>query len=135
MDHSNGDVTATATELVLREVHDGVCVLTLNRPDRMNAWTQQMEERYFDLLEGADRDREVRAIVVTGAGRGFCPGFDMDALAAFSGGEAPAPEAPRRAAARPRHVDRPAARSTFRYSRSGWNRQTPQPSGDATCAS
>jgi enoyl-CoA hydratase/carnithine racemase len=75
-------------DTVLREVTDGVCVLTLNRPERMNAWTHEMEARYFDLLAEAERDTETRVIVVTGAGRGFCPGFDMDALAAMSSGEA-----------------------------------------------
>ncbi|HEX8205301.1 MAG TPA: enoyl-CoA hydratase [Solirubrobacteraceae bacterium] len=74
-------------DLVLRDVTDGVCVLTLNRPDRMNAWTHEMEARYFDLLAEADGDPETRVIVVTGAGRGFCPGFDMEALSAMSSGE------------------------------------------------
>jgi enoyl-CoA hydratase/carnithine racemase len=59
---------------------DGVAVLTLNRPDRLNAWTRQMENRYFDLLEDCARDADVRTIVVTGAGRGFCAGADMDDL-------------------------------------------------------
>lgn len=76
----------TATETVLREVSDGVCVLTLNRPERMNAWTQTMEERYFGLLDEADRDPAVRVVVVTGAGRGFCPGADMQALTELSEG-------------------------------------------------
>ncbi len=80
--------TTTSTDVVLRDVSDGVCVLTLNRPDRMNAWTQAMEERYFDLLAEADRDPQTRAIVVTGAGRGFCPGFDMQELAALNAGQA-----------------------------------------------
>lgn len=69
-----------ADEVVLYEVRDGVALLTLNRPDRMNAWTIEMEDRYFDLLTEADQSPEVRAIVVTGAGRGFCPGADMEAL-------------------------------------------------------
>ena len=79
--------TTTTTDLVLREVTDGVCVLTLNRPDRANAWTQALEERYFDLLAEADADPGTRAIVVTGAGRGFCPGFDMQELSALGRGE------------------------------------------------
>ena len=78
---------ATTTETVLVGVSDGVCLLTLNRPDRMNAWTHEMEARYFDLLAAAERDRDTRVVVVTGAGRGFCPGFDMDALAAMSSGD------------------------------------------------
>ncbi|CAM03139.1 enoyl-CoA hydratase [Saccharopolyspora erythraea NRRL 2338] len=66
---------------VLAEVRDdGVLLLTLNRPDRLNAWTRTMQRRYFDLLEEADRDPRVRVVVVTGAGRGFCAGADMAAL-------------------------------------------------------
>jgi enoyl-CoA hydratase/carnithine racemase len=65
-------------EVVQRSIEDGVAVLTLNRPERLNAWTAEMERTYFDLL-AAERD-EVRAIVVTGAGRGFCAGADMQEL-------------------------------------------------------
>jgi len=71
-------------DVVLWEEADGVATLTLNRPDRMNAWTGQMEVRYFDLLERAATSPTVRVVVVTGAGRGFCPGADMDIL---SGGD------------------------------------------------
>jgi enoyl-CoA hydratase/carnithine racemase len=66
-----------ADEVVLYDVADGVAVLTLNRPDRLNAWTIPMEDQYFDRLLQAEADREVRAIVVTGAGRGFSPGADL----------------------------------------------------------
>ena len=72
--------TATA-ELVLAERRDAVLLVTFNRPDRLNAWTDELEEQYFDALEAADDDPEVRAIVVTGAGRGFSAGADMDDLA------------------------------------------------------
>ena len=66
--------------VVQRSIEDGVAVLTLNRPERLNAWTAEMERTYFDLLaDCAERD-VVRAIVVTGAGRGFCAGADMQAL-------------------------------------------------------
>ena len=75
-----------ASDVVLYEVRDGVALLTLNRPDRMNAWTGEMEDRYFDLLEQAEADADVRAVVVTGAGRGFCPGADMDLLQEIGGG-------------------------------------------------
>ncbi|MGH7899004.1 MAG: enoyl-CoA hydratase-related protein, partial [Candidatus Binatia bacterium] len=67
-------------DVVLRDLQDGVATLTLNRPERLNAWTPEMEIRYFGLLDEAAADPDVRVIVVTGAGRGFCPGFDMDAL-------------------------------------------------------
>jgi len=75
------------TEVVLMQVEDGVAVLTLNRPDRLNAWTGEMQVRYFDLLEECAGREDVRAIVVTGAGRGFCAGADMQNLQALSGGE------------------------------------------------
>jgi enoyl-CoA hydratase/carnithine racemase len=78
--HSNG---AGEAEVVLREVSEGVAVLTLNRPERLNAWTAPLERRYFDLLEEASADPEVKVIVVTGAGRGFCAGADMDDLEAI----------------------------------------------------
>lgn len=76
-----------SSEVVLHEVRDdGVGILTLNRPDRMNAWTGELETRYFELLGEFDRSADVRAIVVTGAGRGFCPGADMDLLQGLGGG-------------------------------------------------
>lgn len=67
-------------EPVLYEAKDGVALLTLHRPERLNAWTRALSKRYFDLLEQADSDPDVRAIVVTGAGRGFTAGADMDVL-------------------------------------------------------
>jgi enoyl-CoA hydratase/carnithine racemase len=65
---------------VLYEVDDGVAVITLNRPDRLNAWTPPMQVQYFDALAEATASRDVAALVLTGAGRGFCPGADMDYL-------------------------------------------------------
>jgi enoyl-CoA hydratase/carnithine racemase len=77
-----GDIGDDMTEadLVLADRVDGVMTLTLNRPDRMNAWTDDLERRFFDLVDEADDDPAVRAIVVTGAGRGFCPGMDSSVL-------------------------------------------------------
>jgi enoyl-CoA hydratase/carnithine racemase len=68
-------------DVVLYDAADGVATITLNRPDRMNAWTYEMESRYFDLLEQADADADIRVIVVTGAGRAFCAGMDAGILA------------------------------------------------------
>lgn len=76
---------------VLAERHGPVLLLTLNRPERLNAWTSTLEERYFDLLDEAEDNPEVRVIVVTGAGRGFCAGADMEALKSASTGGAAAP--------------------------------------------
>jgi enoyl-CoA hydratase/carnithine racemase len=74
-------------ELVLQTIADGVLTVTLNRPERMNAWTRAMERRYFDVLDAADDEPDVRAIVVTGAGRGFCPGMDTQSLAKAAASE------------------------------------------------
>jgi len=86
----------TADDVVLRDLTDGILTLTLNRPDRLNAWTREMGERYFDLLEAAAADKDVRVIVVTGSGRGFCAGADMDLLQSIGGGAAVVGEERRR---------------------------------------
>ena len=67
-------------DVVQRSIDEGVAVLTLNRPERLNAWTAEMERAYFDLLADCAEREDVRAIVVTGAGRGFCAGADMQEL-------------------------------------------------------
>jgi enoyl-CoA hydratase/carnithine racemase len=61
---------------------DGVALVTLNRPECLNAWTGEMQTMYFDLLVDCAARDDVRAIVVTGAGRGFCAGADMQHLQA-----------------------------------------------------
>ncbi len=71
---------------VLAERHGSVLLLTLNRPDRMNGWTEDLEDRYFELLDRAEADPEVRAVVLTGGGRGFCAGADFDDLATLTEG-------------------------------------------------
>ena len=71
---------------MLSKQQDGVLLLTLNRPDRMNGWTPDLEAAYFDLLDAGDADPGVRVIVVTGAGRAFCAGADMGRLKALSSG-------------------------------------------------
>ncbi|MGD0455818.1 MAG: enoyl-CoA hydratase [Solirubrobacteraceae bacterium] len=74
------------SEVVQMQIEDGVALLTLNRPDRLNAWTAEMEHAYFALLEQCAGDEQVRVIVVTGAGRGFCAGADMHELQAIGDG-------------------------------------------------
>ncbi|RJK97506.1 enoyl-CoA hydratase-related protein [Vallicoccus soli] len=74
------------TAQVLSEVDAGVAVVTLNRPDRLNAVTQEMGEAYLAVMRDADADPAVRAVVVTGAGRGFCAGADLQLLAAIADG-------------------------------------------------
>ncbi|MGX9390695.1 enoyl-CoA hydratase [Nitrobacteraceae bacterium UC4446_H13] len=65
---------------ILYGVEDRVATVTLNRPDRMNAWTPTMEREVREAMGAAAADDSVRVIVLTGAGRGFCAGADMDAL-------------------------------------------------------
>jgi enoyl-CoA hydratase/carnithine racemase len=71
---------------VTYEVTDGVALVTLNRPEKRNAWNLAMEEAYFGSLERATTSRDVRAIVVTGSGTTFCPGLDTGVLDELSAG-------------------------------------------------
>lgn len=84
----------TQSDVVLIAVEDGVAVLTFNRPDRLNAWTPELQTRYFDLLEECAERADVRAIVLTGAGRGFCAGADMQHLAQLMEGDGDLPAGP-----------------------------------------
>ena len=59
------------------EVADGVLTITLDRPERLNAFTEGMGAELIEAFDRADRDDEVRAVIVTGAGRGFCAGMDL----------------------------------------------------------
>jgi enoyl-CoA hydratase/carnithine racemase len=75
---------STITDPVLFERRDpGIALITLNRPERLNAWNGALATRYFELLDEAAADPTVKVIVVTGAGRGFCAGADMDTLQAI----------------------------------------------------
>ncbi len=64
-------------EQIRTEVEDRVLTITLNRPERLNAWTPVMARELMEAFDRADADDEVRAVVVTGAGRGFCAGADL----------------------------------------------------------
>ena len=72
-------------EQILYDVSDHVATLTLNRPEKLNAWTRKMGSEVFDCIQKADADEDVRVIVLTGAGRGFCAGADMSDLSSLSG--------------------------------------------------
>jgi enoyl-CoA hydratase/carnithine racemase len=65
-------------EQILYEVEDHVLTITLNRPERLNAFTATMGKELIEALDAADADDSVRAIVITGAGRGFCAGADLE---------------------------------------------------------
>ncbi len=70
-------VASTSFEQIITAVDDGVLTITLNRPERLNAWTAQMSRELIEAFDRADADDEVRAIILTGAGRGFCAGADL----------------------------------------------------------
>ncbi len=68
-----------AFEQIITEVSERVLTITLNRPERLNAWTPRMAEELIEAFDRADADDEVRVVIVTGAGRGFCAGADLAA--------------------------------------------------------
>ncbi len=79
-----------AYEQILYEVSDRIATITLHRPERLNAWTMRMSAEVRHACVQADRDAAVRAIVITGAGRGYCAGADMDMLQGLqTDGDAP----------------------------------------------
>jgi enoyl-CoA hydratase/carnithine racemase len=71
---------AMPNQETLYQVADRIATITLNRPDKLNAWTAIMEREVRSAVEEAERDENVRVIVLTGAGRGFCAGADMSLL-------------------------------------------------------
>jgi enoyl-CoA hydratase/carnithine racemase len=64
-------------EQIQTELADGVLTITLNRPERLNAWTATMGRELISAVDAADADDDVRAIIFTGAGRGYCAGADL----------------------------------------------------------
>ncbi len=69
---------AMAFEQILTDTSDGILTITLNRPDRLNAWTGQMGSELRAAFDIADTDDDVRVVIVTGAGRAFCAGADLE---------------------------------------------------------
>jgi enoyl-CoA hydratase/carnithine racemase len=82
---------------ILYEVKDPVATIEFNRPDRLNAFTYRMLEELRHALDQAERDERVVGIVITGAGRGFSAGMDMQSLAQTASGEQVGPGASQRA--------------------------------------
>jgi len=80
------DPATSDTDAVLYDVQGRTALITLNRPERLNAWNGDLAAGYFGPLDRAAADPGVGAIVVTGAGRGFCAGADMDVLQGIGGG-------------------------------------------------
>jgi len=66
------------------EAADYVATITLNRPDKLNAWTEKMDQEIGAAVRAASADDQVRVIILTGAGKGFCAGADMSLLSAIS---------------------------------------------------
>src|SRR3954465_2866500 len=98
---------AVGNDVVLRETSDGVATLTLNRPERRNGWSPELEAAYFAALDACDADDDVRAVVLTPPGSTFCPGLDTPRLPAVSprapaASRSPPPAAPPAGAPPPR---------------------------------
>lgn len=78
-------MTATASlptlETMRTELEAGVLTLTLSRPERLNAFNPQMGDDWFRVLDAIDVVDEIRAVIVTGEGRGFCAGADLSGRA------------------------------------------------------
>jgi enoyl-CoA hydratase/carnithine racemase len=64
---------------IIYDLGDNIATITLNRPEKLNAFTGQMMEELIDAFDRVDADDNVRAVIVTGAGRGFCAGADLSA--------------------------------------------------------
>ena len=75
-----------AHENILTDVRDGIAMLTLNRPEKLNAYTTEMGDEVTEVLRAWREDEAVRAIILTGAGRGFCAGVDLEHLKAHQAG-------------------------------------------------
>jgi enoyl-CoA hydratase/carnithine racemase len=68
-----------AYEQIIYDVKDGVATITLNRPEKLNAFTGTMMAEMIDAFDKIDADDDVRCVIVTGAGRAFCAGADLSA--------------------------------------------------------
>src|SRR5215217_107172 len=72
---------------IIYEVDEGIATITLNRPEQLNAFTGTMMREMIDAFDRIDADDEVRVVIVTGAGRGFCAGADLSSGGdTFAGG-------------------------------------------------
>jgi len=101
-------------EQISCRVEDPVAILTLDRPERLNAWTLQMAAEVRHAVARAEADERVVAIVLTGAGRGFCSGADLEDLRALGDGGAPA-KVPDGLDAEPGDPDLEDFRGTYTY--------------------
>jgi 2-(1,2-epoxy-1,2-dihydrophenyl)acetyl-CoA isomerase len=74
-------------ETILFDKEGGIATITLNRPDKLNAYTPLMGDEVVDAFRSVQRDEAVHAIILTGAGRAFCAGADLEVLKAHAAGE------------------------------------------------
>ncbi len=65
-------------EQIIEDLTDGILTITLNRPNRLNAWTETMAQELIAAFDRADSDDDVRVVIITGAGRAFCAGADLE---------------------------------------------------------
>ena len=85
-----------AFETLLYEVADHVCTITFNRPEKMNTWNATVAAELSQAMQEANADAEVRAVILTGAGRAFCAGADLERGGdTFAGRRAETDSAPR----------------------------------------
>ena len=64
-------------KFIIFEIKDEIATITLNRPERLNAWTYDMSIEIWDAIERVENDPNLRVTIITGAGRGFCAGADL----------------------------------------------------------
>src|ERR1700743_2243289 len=76
-DIQNSEETPMAYQTITYEVAEQILTITLNRPDKLNAFNAVMQKELIDAFNAADKDDDIRAIIVTGAGRAFCAGADL----------------------------------------------------------
>jgi enoyl-CoA hydratase/carnithine racemase len=90
----DADPESSRYDTVRYEVEDHLLTITLDRPERLNAFTTAMMRELIDAIDRADADDGVRAIIVTGAGRAFCAGADLEAGASTFDYDAQGPDSP-----------------------------------------
>jgi enoyl-CoA hydratase/carnithine racemase len=107
---------ATSFEEIIYDVKDQVATVTLNRPDKLNAWTPKMQKEVYSAMADAEKDDGVRVIILTGAGRAFCAGADIQNLGQLAGGKVDVDRLKRDWLTRsPRDGARPDFQQTYSY--------------------